>query len=112
MLTDGYAALEAYKTQVLNEAADVFALGACLYAVLVGRRLPVEGWAVQPEPPVFYPEKVLTPEFERVLSKALALEPAGRYADLYALKHDLLALSQSGHIRSAWRTDVGTGARA
>ena len=107
VLTDGYAAPEAYKTQVLNEAADVFALGACLYAVLVGRRLPVEGWAVQPEPPVFYPEKVLTPEFERVLSRALALEPAERYADLLALKHDLLMLSQSVHIRSAWRTDVG-----
>lgn len=107
VLTDGYAAPEAYKTQVLNEAADVFALGACLYAVLVGRRLPVEGWAVQPEPPVFYPEKVLTPEFERVLSRALALEPTERYADVHALKHDLLALSQSGHVRSAWRTDVG-----
>ena len=107
VLTDGYAAPEAYKTQVLNEAADVFALGACLYTVLVGRRLPVEGWAVQPEPPVFYPEKVLTPEFERVLSRALALEPAERYADLLALKHDLLMLSQSVHIRSAWRTDVG-----
>ncbi len=107
VLTDGYAAPEAYKTQVLNEAADVFALGACLYAVLVGRRLPVEGWAVQPEPPVFYPEKVLTPEFERVLSRALAFEPAERHADLQELKHDLLALSQSGHIRSAWRTDVG-----
>ena len=107
VLTDGYAAPEAYKTQILNEAADVFALGACLYAVLVGRRLPVEGWAVQPEPPVFYPEKVLTPEFERVLSRALDLEPAERYADVHALKRDLLALGQSGHIRSAWRTDVG-----
>lgn len=107
VLTDGYAAPEAYKAQVLNEAADVFALGACLYAVLVGRRLPVEGWAVQPEPPVFYPEKVLTPEFERVLSRALAFEPTERYADLPALKHDLLALRQSVHIRSAWRTDVG-----
>ncbi len=107
VLTDGYAAPETYKPQVLNEAADVFALGACLYAVLVGRRLPVEGWAVQPEPPVFYPEKVLTPACERVLRKALALEPAERYADLPALKHDLLALSQSVHIRSAWRTDVG-----
>ncbi len=107
VLTDGYAAPEAYKTQVLNEAADVFALGACLYAVLVGRRLPVEGWAVQPEPPVFYPEKVLTPEFERVLSRALAFESTERYAALHALKHDLLALGQSVQIRSAWRTDVG-----
>ena len=107
VLTDGYAAPEAYKAQVLNPAADVFALGACLYAVLVGRRLAVEGWAVQPEPPVFYPEKVLTPECERILSRALALEPTERYTDLEALKHDLLALSQSVHIRSAWQTDVG-----
>ena len=106
-LTDGYAAPEAYKFQVLNEAADVFALGACLYAVLVGRRLPVEGWAVQPEPPVFYPEKVLTPDFERVLRRALAFESKDRYPNLSALKHDLLALSQSVSIRSAWRTDVG-----
>ncbi len=107
VLTDGYAAPEAYKAQVLNEAADVFALGACLYAVLVGRRLPVEGWAVQPEPPVFYPEKVLTPECERILSRALVLESTERYADLEALKHDWLALSQSTYIRSAWQTDVG-----
>lgn len=107
VLTDGYAAPEAYKAQTLNEAADVFALGACLYAVLVGKRLPVEGWAVQPEPPVFYPEKVLTPEFERIVSKALAFESTERYADLHALKHDLLALSRSVHIRSAWQTDVG-----
>ena len=106
-LTDGYAAPEAYKSQVLYEAADVFALGACLYAVLVGRRLPIEGWAVQPEPPVFYPEKVLTPDFERVLRRALAFEVGERYPNLPALKQDLLALSQSVHIRSAWRTDVG-----
>lgn len=107
VLTDGYAAPEAYKPQVLSEAADVFALGACLYAVLVGRRLPVEGWAVQPEPPEFYPEKVLTPACERILRRALALEKGERYPSLPALKQDLLALSQSVHIRSAWRTDVG-----
>ena len=107
VLTDGYAAPEAYKAQVLNEAADVFALGACLYAVLVGRRLPVEGWAVQPEPPIFYPEKVLTPDCERVLRRALAFEARERYPNLPALKQDLLGLSQSVHIHSAWRTDVG-----
>ena len=106
-LTDGYAAPEAYKPETLNEAADVFAVGACLYSLLVGQRLPVEGWAVQPEPPLLYPEKVLTPDSERILRKALALSPEERYSDLQALKQDLLALSQSVHIRSAWRTDVG-----
>ena len=107
LLTDGYAAPEAYKPGALGETADVFAIGACLYVILVGKRLPVEGWAVQPEPPVFYPEKVLTPDLERILSKALALEPTERYADPQALKTALLTLNRSASIRSAWRTDVG-----
>jgi len=107
LLTDGYAAPEAYKPGVLGETADVFAIGACLYAILVGKRLPVEGWAVQPEPPVFYPEKVLTPDLERILRKALALEPTERYANPQALKTALLTLNRSASIRSAWRTDVG-----
>ena len=107
LLTDGYAAPEAYKPGALGEMADVFAIGACLYSILVGQRLPVEGWAVQPEPPVFYPEKVLTPDLERILGKALALEPTERYADPQALKAALLTLNRSASIRSAWRTDVG-----
>ena len=107
LLTDGYAAPEAYKPGALGETADVFAIGACLYAILVGKRLPVEGWAVQPEPPVFYPEKVLTPALERILGRALALEPTERYADPQALKTALLTLNRSASIRSAWRTDVG-----
>jgi len=107
LLTDGYAAPEAYKPGALREMADVFAIGACLYAILVGKRLPVEGWAVQPEPPVFYPEKVLTPALERILGKALALEPTERYVDPQALKAALLTLNRSAAIRSAWRTDVG-----
>ncbi len=107
LLTDGYAAPEAYKSGALGETADVFAIGACLYAVLVGKRLPIEGWAVQPEPPVFYPEKVLTPDLERILRKALALDPTDRYADPQALKTALLSLNRAASIRSAWRTDVG-----
>lgn len=107
LLTDGYAAPEAYKSGALGETTDVFAIGACLYAILVGKRLPVEGWAVQPEPPVFYPEKVLTPDLERILRKALALDPADRYADPQALKTALLRLNRAASIRSAWRADVG-----
>jgi serine/threonine-protein kinase len=107
VVTDGFAAPEVYKLSELNEQADVFAAGAALYTLLVGKRLPVEGWAVQPEAPIFYPEKVLSPPLERVLRQALALEPKDRYENIDALKAALLTLGQAVRVRSAWLTDVG-----
>ncbi len=107
VLTDGYSAPEAYKPGELGEQADVFALGAFLYTLVVGKRLPVEGWVVHPEPPTFYPEKVVSPGFERVLCRALAFEPQDRYENVEVLKAALLALSQSSRVRAAWVTDVG-----
>lgn len=104
---DGYAAPEAYKPAELGVQADVFAVGASLYTLLVGKRLPVEGWAVQPEAPTFYPEKVLSPTLERVLRKALAPEPTDRYDSIEAFKQALLSLSQAAQVRSAWCSDVG-----
>lgn len=106
-VTDGYAAPEAYKAGELSERADVFAIGALLYSLVVGKRLPIEGWVVQYEPPVFYPEKVVSPNLERVLRKALALDPQDRYEHLDALKAALLAYNQKTLVRSAWLTDVG-----
>jgi protein phosphatase len=105
--TDGFAAPEVYKAGELKEQADIFAIGAVLYSLLVGKRLPVEGWVVQPEAPLFYPEKVLSPALERVLRKALAHEAQDRYENVEALKSALLALSQAARVRSAWLTDVG-----
>lgn len=107
VLTDGYAAPEVYKSGVVTELADVFSVGALLYTLLVGKRLPVEGWVVQPEPPVFYPEKVLSPNLERVLRKALAVDPQERYESVDVLKAALLSLRQNLRVRSAWLTDVG-----
>jgi serine/threonine protein phosphatase PrpC len=106
-VTDGYAAPEVYKSGDLGESADVFAVGALLYTLLVGKRLPIEGWVVQYEPPVFYPEKILSPKLERVLRKALALEARDRYEHLDALKAALLVSNQQSLVRSAWMTDVG-----
>src|SRR5581483_3335491 len=40
-VTDGYAAPEVYKAGELSERADVFAIGALLYTLLVGKRLPI-----------------------------------------------------------------------
>ena len=106
-LTDGYAAPELYKPTEVGEPADVFAVGALLYSLVVGKRLPVESWIVQPEPAAFYPEKVLSPELERVLRRALAFDPNNRYEHIDALKAALLALNQETRVRSACRTDVG-----
>ena len=107
VITDGYAAPEVYKPGEVGEYADVFAIGALLYTLLVGKRLPVEGWIVQPEAPAFYPEKVLSPGLERVLRKALASEARDRYENVEALKTALLALNRGSRVRSAWLTDVG-----
>lgn len=106
-VTDGYAAPEVYRDGVVGEQADVFAIGALLFALVVGKRLPVEGWAVHPIPPVFYPEKAVSPEFERVLRKALSVEPEARYGDADQLKAAFLALNRFSRVRSAWLTDVG-----
>jgi serine/threonine protein phosphatase PrpC len=107
LLTDGYAAPEVYKSAALSEQADIFALGALLYTLLVGKRLSVEGWLVQPELPVFYPEKVLSPGLERVLRKTLMFDVQERYETIEALKTALFTLGQTFRVRSAWLTDVG-----
>ena len=106
-LSDGYSAPELYKSGELHETADVFAIGALLYSLVVGLRLPTESWVVQPEPPLFYPEKVLSPDLERVLRQALAFEAEDRYQTVGELKSALLELTHATRIRSAWRTDVG-----
>jgi len=107
VVTDGYAAPEVYREGVVGEQADVFAIGALLFSLVVGKRLPVEGWAVHPAAPVFYPEKVVSPDFERVLRKALAVDPQARYADMNQLKAAFLTLNRVSRVRSAWLTDVG-----
>jgi serine/threonine protein phosphatase PrpC len=106
-LSDGYSAPELYKSGELHETADVFAIGALLYSLVVGLRLPTESWVVQPEPPFFYPEKVISPDLERVLRKALAFLTEDRYQTVGELKSALLELTHETAIRSAWRTDVG-----
>jgi serine/threonine protein phosphatase PrpC len=106
-VTDGYAAPEVYREGVVGESVDVFAIGALLFSLVIGKRLPVEGWAVQPAPPLFYPEKAVSPDFERVLRRALSADPQARYDNVEQLKAAFLALNRFSRVRSAWLTDVG-----
>ncbi len=107
IVNDGYTAPEAYKGQEIGERADIFSLGATLYTLLTGNRLAVEGWVSGFEPPVFYPEKIVSPDLERVLRKTLAPEPQDRHESTEALKANLLALGKGVRLRSAWYTDRG-----
>lgn len=107
IVNDGYTAPEVYKNEEIDGRTDIFSLGATLYTLLTGKRLAVEGWMSAFEPPVFYPEKVVSPGLERVLRKALAPEPKDRYESAEALKADLLVLGKVVRLRSAWCTDRG-----
>ncbi len=106
-ISDGYVAPEVYRAGDIGEQVDVFAIATVLYSLLVGRRLPVEGWLVQYEPPTFYPDKVVSPGCERVLRKALAPDAKDRYENIDAFKSALVAIGQGSRVRSAWLTDVG-----
>jgi serine/threonine-protein kinase len=76
--TPGYMAPEAQHGQTPDPRMDVYSLGVLLYEMLTGRQ-PM-GIFELPGPP-----------FDRVLRKALAAEPAQRYADAGAMRRDLLS---------------------
>ncbi len=98
--TPGYMSPEqADGAADLDVRTDVYALGALLYAMLVGRA-PVTGSTrleriqrtvlgkLDPIPP----EVDLPPALAAVIAKALATEREGRYPDVLALLHDVEAV--------------------
>ncbi len=70
--------------------ADVFAVGALLFVLLTGK-MPTAGKAVTLSQEL----PVLPPALDAVLTKALASDPADRYADLFAMSHDLSMATRS-----------------
>jgi WD40 repeat protein len=98
--TPGYMSPEQLAGDVaLDVRADVYALGALLYALLAGRppfvgsdpelRLKVHRGEY---PPLGRVRKGLPWELERVVARALATRKEGRYRDADALHEDLRAL--------------------
>ena len=69
---------------------DMYALGAMLYALVVGRPFNPDAPAVPPEVARRMPEG-----FERVLSRCFGSEPESRHRDPSALKSGLLAVVES-----------------
>lgn len=99
-----YMAPELFAGGKASDATDVYGLGVVLYEMLTGS-VPFQEkyeaalmWLIanrEPDPPSARVEK-LTPEVDRIISKALAKDPVLRYQSAEALVADLEALLQQG----------------
>ena len=107
ILNDGYTAPEIYRGKAVDKRADVFSVGALLYACLTGDRIASESWREEPGSVRFYPPHVISPPLERTLRRALAFQPAERWANADALKAELLRLNSALKVRCGALTDVG-----
>jgi len=93
--TAGYMAPEQYATDQIGPYSDVYALGAILFELLVGEplhrgrlrsdliRSTIEG--VEARPSQRAPHLDIPPEFDPILQKATAKEPAARYPSARSL---------------------------
>ncbi|HXR25955.1 MAG TPA: Stp1/IreP family PP2C-type Ser/Thr phosphatase [Candidatus Binataceae bacterium] len=107
IFNDGYTAPEIYKTRKVDKHADIFSVGALLYTCLTGERLESESWREEAGPIRFYPPHVVSPALEQAVRRALLFDPAARWANVDALKAELVRLSAIIRVRAAVLTDVG-----
>jgi len=101
MGTPAYASPEQLRGDPLDVRADIYSVGATLFTLLTDRA-PFEGDnavqvvanAVNKKPkPLTELRSDIPPGLERVVTRCLAKEPDGRYADYTALRNALLPFS-------------------
>jgi serine/threonine-protein kinase len=119
MGTPAYVSPEQGKGQKLDARSDQYALGVILYQVAAGR-LPFEAETPMgtvllhiqaPVPPIRMFNKEVSPALERVLAKALAKDPEGRFPSVAALNAAYQAALTGGAEAGRQATQVITGAR-
>jgi serine/threonine protein kinase len=95
--TPSYMSPEQVMGKKIDKRSDVFSLGAILYELLTGKR-PFEGESIttviykivnEEAVPLTQVRKELPPEFEQIMSKALAKDPDSRYGSCAELADDL-----------------------
>jgi serine/threonine protein phosphatase PrpC len=107
IFNDGYTAPEIYRGKRVDKRADIFSAGAILYTWVTGARIPSESWREEAGPVEFYPPHVVTPRLEKAIRRAIAFNPADRFANIDQFKAELIALSGAIRLRAAAMTDVG-----
>lgn len=88
--TPGFMAPECWQIdQPPSLGVDVYALGAVLHVILVGRRPPVEGWGDERSA---WPDGTPVPvELEAIGRRAMAADPGARPGDAGALRSEIMA---------------------
>jgi serine/threonine protein kinase/formylglycine-generating enzyme required for sulfatase activity len=120
MGTPAYMSPEQARGQLdqVGPPTDVYALGAMLYQLLVGRPPPSvlelpgsgAGRGTALEAPLHELAPGTAPELEAICEKAMALDPAARYPDMSALAEDLSAYLE-GRVVRAYETGAWAEAR-
>lgn len=112
--TPAYMAPEQFTGSGLDHRADLFACGTLLYRMLTGRRAftgatqQVMYKILNEEPPA--PSVVTNglrpPAFDAIVARAMAKNPADRYADALAMRAALQAVSRTPAAASAKATVI------
>jgi eukaryotic-like serine/threonine-protein kinase len=111
--TPGYMAPEQVRGEAIDTRADVYALGATLLHVLIGKATvdttPTE-WmaeaALGPAPPIDKLDPEVPVELVAIVTKAMAPKPSDRYADAVEMAADLRAFL-TGKLVAAHRYTTG-----
>ena len=110
-ITEGFSAPELYllnEQAILDKRSDIYSIGAILYWLLTGETLSnTDSKATFNKPYQLYPQAIVSPSFERLILRALAIEPNDRYNSVNEMKFALAALGTPTAIQVAHASDIG-----
>lgn len=110
-LTPGFSAPELYHVEadaMVDVRSDIYSIGALLYYLVTGKPLdPHKPSLVDSGELDLYPEFIIAPAFERIVSRAVAPDPDDRYRSVNEMKLALADLNVTVDVRAGHFTDVG-----
>lgn len=110
-VSDGFSAPELYllsERSVFDKRSDIYSIGAILYWLLTGHPVPTaDVFAIRTSSLEIYPHAVVSPSLERIIMRALSIDPYDRYNSVNEMKFALAALSTPTSAQAAYATDIG-----